>query len=124
MPEETREIKCHGKPLEFIAQEGQPWQTYVPETANCGECRSYFERKPNSVLAYKQKEDGTYACTNCGSTVKEVDVAHPIHDELSPMTGAGEVHKERVSYCPTCEADPTSVPKQPITVVRDLSFML
>jgi D-alanyl-D-alanine dipeptidase len=60
MPE-NNEMKCCNKNLEFKLQEGKYWQIYRPETATCGTCNTYFERKPNTNIAYKKMQKNVYA---------------------------------------------------------------
>ena len=53
------EIECCGKILEFMSQNGEGWQAYVPEIATCDVCGTYLEKKPENEHAYKLiKNDG------------------------------------------------------------------
>jgi hypothetical protein len=109
IPTEKKEIKCCGKPLEFRLERGVDWQSYVPETATCFSCKSYFEKKPEKDFAYKKSNSrGSYKCTNCNSEVKGVTRAHPIWDGPGPCSGGGQCEYEQIPYCPKCEQEPTS----------------
>lgn len=45
--------------------------------------------------------------TACGTELLSVSIYHPIYDGLFPLSGSGDVHIERVPYCPTCEEKPS-----------------
>ena len=98
-------IKCCSKPLEFILQEGQSWQVYTPETATCGKCNTYYEKKTGNNFAYKKVREG-FVCTKDGETILDVEVAHPIWDGPFPMSGSGRCKYENVPYCPKHEKEP------------------
>ena len=107
--QKKKEIKCCGKTLEFILQKGDKWQDYIPETADCGSCKSHFEKKSEKDFAYKQsKGKGEYKCTNCKSEVKAVNRAHSIHDGPFPLSGGGQCEYEAIPYCPRDEQKPSA----------------
>lgn len=101
------EVKCCGKPLEFKLHKGHHWQAYIPETAECRDCRSYFERKPGNQSAYRQRGN-SYYCTGCGSEIRVAEVAHPVWENSNDCAGSGNVLNERVPYCPMCEEKPSA----------------
>lgn len=121
MPE-TPEIKCCDKPLEFRLLEGDTWQSYKPEAAVCPSCNTYFERRPGSEVAYRERKDGSFECTTCKEPIMEAKVSRVIHDGPFAKSGGGEVHKEKVSFCPYCETTPHT--GEPIVVSRDISYQL
>ena len=102
----VKSIKCCSNPLEFIVQEGQSWQVYVPETATCSTCSTYYEKKKENDFAYKKLREGGYICTLDGKVINAETVAHPIWDGPSPMSGAGKCQYESVPYCPKHEKKP------------------
>lgn len=99
--------ECCQKQLEFKVQQGwNGWEAYKPETAECQDCKTYFERKPQSKVVYKMNKGRGYNCLNCGLEILAEKVAHPIWDGPFPMSGSGKCHYETVPYCPKCEPKP------------------
>ncbi len=101
-----KEIKCCSKPLEFILQEGQSWQVYIPKTATCSTCHTYYEKKKGNDFAYKHLGNGGYVCTLDGKNIQSGEVAHPIWDGPFPMSGSGKCKYEYVPYCHKHEEKP------------------
>ncbi len=96
--------QCCGVNLDWVQQEGEPWQEYVPQTATCSICDDYFERRPDSEIFYRSRDGGkTYECGKCGSNISGAQIAHSIHDGPFPNTGSGECEYETVPYCKNCE---------------------
>ncbi len=110
-----KSIKCCSKPLEFIVQEGQSWQMYIPEIATCSTCDTYYEKKKENNFAYKKLENDGYVCTLDGSAIQGESVAHPIWDGPFPMSGSGRCQYESVPYCPKHEEKPNN-DGQPIKI--------
>ena len=107
MKAKENKILCCEKPLEWQDRQGDG--SYVPQTADCPDCHAYFERRPNSEIAYKSLNDGaSYKCAKCDGEIQGARIAHPIHDGPFPLFGSGRCHTETVPYCPKCEENPDS----------------
>ncbi|MDD5418112.1 MAG: hypothetical protein PHW96_04490 [Candidatus Nanoarchaeia archaeon] len=93
-----KRIFCCGAKLEFILTPGEEFQEYVPETALCNACGSYYEKKQKNDFAYKTvlsiDRDGNelykFQCTKCSSIIQIKQVKH-------------KGIKEDIPYCPKCE---------------------
>ena len=92
--------------LQSMAKEGQSWQVYIPETATCSTCNTYYEKKKGKDFAYKKLEKGGYVCTLDGKVINAETVAHPIWDGPFPMSGSGRCQYESVPYCLRHEEKP------------------
>jgi hypothetical protein len=62
------DITCCEKPLDWKRANGLSWQNYVPEIAECGDCGTCFERRPESEVAYRFVGDTPY-CTECDGLI-------------------------------------------------------
>ncbi len=67
------------------------------------------KRAPGDESNWTFKQDGTdslWHCRDCDAVIQVATVAHPIHSRLFPGAGSGQVHNEKVGYCPNCEKKP------------------
>jgi hypothetical protein len=108
MKQEQKTIECCGNPVSFEFVKGQhSSSSYQKEYGVCSECGLGFERKRGSNIAYKQnREEGGANCTECGTVILGVKVAHPVWEFPEMMAGFGECRYEMVPFCPKCEKEP------------------
>lgn len=64
------------------------------------------KRAPGDEKNWRKAADGTWYCNTCDAIIQAVQVAHPVHDGLFPLSGSGECRYESVGYCPNCEKKP------------------
>jgi len=63
------------------------------------------KRAPGNMDNYVKDGEG-YKCKDCGGTIFDGKVAHPVHLREMPGAGFGECQYETVPYCPNCEKEP------------------
>lgn len=59
------------------------------------------------LLDSTRREDGTWFHNPCGTDLETAIVNHSIHDGPGPLGGGGEVFRESVPWCPTCDTRPS-----------------